>query len=129
MPRRLTTIRRSDRSRVGGGEAGALALRLALPAPAYSRPFTIEEAQSAALILAAEWNIADVPMRVLIVGIVLDLRPGDLTPRRRDLAKFLRVSAAQINDDEVAWEMLCEDRRMDFVRRAVRIILPMRGAA
>ncbi len=106
-----------------------MAIRLTLPTPSRSRPFSIEEVHSAALILASEWNIADVPLRVLVVGMILDLRPADLTPRRRDIAKMLRVSAESVCGDEVLWEMLCEDRRMDFVRRAVRIILSMRGAA
>ncbi len=129
MPRRRTTTPHSERRRVGRGEAGAMALRLALPRDTHSRPFSVEEAHSAAILLASEWRVEDVPMRVLLVGVILDLRPGDLTPRRRELARFLRASTAQINDDEILWEMLHEDQRCDFVRRAVRIILSMRGAA
>ena len=128
MSRHKTTASSSENAEIAAGEVGAVSARLSLPRD-WARPFSVKEARAAAKILAGGVPPTIVAHKVLIVGIVLDLLPSDLTPPRNQLAKQLGISRTRLDDYEMVWEMFTENVRMDFVRRAVRIILASRGCA
>jgi hypothetical protein len=128
MSQRRATISRSDRGVVGAGEAGSLAIRLASRGVRH-RPFSLAESLDAARVIARDWRVDSIPRSAVVVGIMLDLRPADLTPSRDEIARTLGVSRGCVDRAEILWEIFREDVRLDLVRRAVRVALATRGSA
>jgi hypothetical protein len=66
--------------------------------------------------------------RMVEVGIVLDLMPDHLTPRRDVLARRLGCTVKTVRRKELAWEGI--DRRVRFVlvHRASRLVIALRAA-
>lgn len=83
-----------------------------------ARPFTFAEAW-----LAAETVHADVPMprEVVVSGIVLDMMPGHLAPRRAVLARRLRIRPDTLQSCVALWETVDDHVRFAAVAAAVRV--------
>ena len=96
--------------------------------PDVFRPWEPELALRAGRILERDETIPPAVRRLVALGIVLDLRPGDLTPRRRDLARLLEISVATVHRREARWESVDPAVRFDLVRRAVSMALQWRAA-
>lgn len=81
-------------------------------------PFTADECDRAARVI---WRTTGFSELVVRVGMALDMRPGNLTPRRDRLARRLRVSEAEVETAELLWSLTAEDVRFATVRDAVRV--------
>ena len=96
--------------------------------PRIFRPISVAEALDVARIIKADTSIEEDIRDVIEVGILLDLMPAHLTPRKEILAEALRVSVRTIRRRELAWE-LCDQRvRFDLVHRASRLVFANRGS-
>ena len=116
--------------------------RICIPSPAAIRhQLGIEDADprvfranglDEAIAVAREiwWDemIAPEIRRHLIVGLTLDLLPGDLSPSRRDLARRVGVSARTVRRHELLWFGIDPILRFDLTRRAIRAIIVRRAA-
>lgn len=127
MSRHKTTLH-SEPAVLAAGELGAASTRLSLP-DGWARPFTVDEALDAARILSRSWAVRGITRTVLLVGVVYDLMPNDLTPKRDKLAKRFGISREKLDEAEMVWESFAEEARLDLIKRAVRIVLASRGAA
>ena len=97
--------------------------------PAIFRPIMLEEALAAARIIGRDSQIEDEIRCILDVGIVLDLMPGHLTPRKAALSEALTLSVRTIRRREIAWELGDQRARFDLVHRASRLVFDNRGAS
>ena len=97
--------------------------------PAIFRPIMLEEALAAARIIGRDSQIQDEIRCILDVGIVLDLMPGHLTPRKAALSEALTLSVRTIRRREIAWELGDQRSRFDLVHRASRLVFANRGAS
>jgi len=127
MSRHKTTLH-SEPAVLAAGELGAASTRLSLP-DGWARPFAVDEALDAARILSRSWAVRGITRTVLLVGVVYDLMPNDLTPNRDRLAKRVGISREKLDEAEMVWESFAEEARLDLIKRAVRIVLASRGAA
>jgi hypothetical protein len=96
--------------------------------PRVFRPWEPELALRAGRVLERDETIPPAVRRLVALGIVLDLRPGDLTPRRADLARLLGISLATVRRREIRWEAVDPVIRFDLVRRATSMALQWRAA-
>lgn len=83
------------------------------------RPFTAAEATDAA---RAIWKSSGLPFAVVQVGLILDLRPGELSPSGKSMSGLTDLTRAEIRTAEMVWALQGELRRMETVARAVRHI-------
>jgi hypothetical protein len=95
--------------------------------PRIFKPWEIALCLRAARILSRDHAIHPSLRGMVLLGIVLDLRPAQLTPSRAELARLLRVSVATIQRREAAWELFDPSERFDLVRRASRMCLVWRA--
>lgn len=126
MPR---TNCRSESVAVTPGAVHTDGARAALGAAARvdARPFALGEAIAAARVVARE---SAYPRCVVVVGIVLDMMPGHLTPRRALLARRLRIRPQLVVASELVWEVADDADRMRLLAAAVRVARVRRlGAA
>ena len=97
--------------------------------PRIFRAYEPEAALRAGRILERDQTLSPAVRRLVPLGIVLDLRPGDLTPRRAGLARLLGISPSTVRRREAQWEAVDPSVRFDVVRRAVSLCLQWRAAA
>jgi len=94
---------------------------------ADARPFALSESIAAARVVARE---TEYPRAVALVGIVLDMMPGHLTPRRALLARRLRLRVEIVHAAELVWEVADDAQRVRLLAAAVRVARVRRmGAA
>ena len=96
--------------------------------PAVFHPITLEEALEVAQIIAADESLDREYARAAETGIVLDLMPGDLTPRKDVVAQALGLSVRTIRRRELVWELSNQLERFSLVMRALRLLIAKRGA-
>jgi hypothetical protein len=96
--------------------------------PRVFKPWEPELALRAGRVLERDETIPPAVRRLVALGIVLDLRPGDLTPRRGHLALLLGISLATVRRREIRWEAVDPVVRFDLVRRATSMALQWRAA-
>lgn len=95
--------------------------------PEVFRPIEIKEALEAVGILERDETISEEIRALLSVGILLDLMPGHLTPRKSMIAERLRVSVRTIRRREIDWELVDPRIRFDLTHRASRLVIAARG--
>lgn len=113
-------------------EPGAEALRAQLGVepedPSVFRPPTLDECVDAMRIVLRD-SALTVRLRAHAeVGLILDLMPDHLTPRRVDLARRLGCAPRTVRRRELAWEGCDSIQRHQIVHRAIRLLLAMRAA-
>ena len=97
--------------------------------PDVYRPITVVEAADAARLVCRDTTLPRRLRTIGVVGIVLDLMPGHLTPTRDEIARALRIKASAVEKHELEWEVLVDERtRMDLVQVAYRAIASARAA-
>ena len=92
------------------------------------RPNRLIECLRVARIIRDDESITPEVRRLVEVGIVLDLMPGHLRPRRERMAAALGCSVRTVVRREIEWEAVCVLERFELVRRACRLIVSMRAA-
>ena len=92
------------------------------------RPNQLIECLRVARIIQKDESITPDVRRLVVVGVVLDLMPGHLRPRRERMAAALGCSVRTVVDLEIEWEAVCALERFHLVRRASQAILCMRAA-
>jgi hypothetical protein len=96
--------------------------------PSVFYPFTLREALRVARFVRDDESI-DRRVRALAeVGVVLDLMPGHLMPRRHDHAVALGVSARTIRRRAIRWEGVSESVKFYTTQITARAIIAERGA-
>lgn len=96
-------------------------------ARADARPFALGESIAAARVVARE---SAYPRSLVLVGVVLDMMPGHLTPRRALLARRLRIRRELVEAAELVWEVADDADRVRLLAAAVRVARVRRlGAA
>lgn len=85
---------------------------------ADARPFGLSESIAAARVVARE---TEFPRAVVLVGVVLDMMPGHLTPRRALLARRLRLRVDVVHAAELVWEVADDAQRVRLLAGAVRV--------
>jgi len=83
-----------------------------------ARPFGFAESYAAAEIV---WPDTRLPREIAVAGIVFDMMPGHLSPRRAVIAKRLRVEPETVGALLAIWELVEPGARFDAVRRSVAI--------
>ena len=81
-------------------------------------PFTLAESFAAADVV---WPDTELPREVAVSGIVYDMMPAHLSPRRDVVARRLRVAPDVVRVALLLWECAEDAMRFDVVRRAVGI--------
>lgn len=111
-----------------GAEALRVRLGIAQEDPAIFRANSLEESVAVARIIRDDDALPVAVRRMVEVGIVLDLMPDHLTPRRDVLARRLGCTVKTVRRKELAWEGI--DRRVRFalVHRASRLVIALRAA-
>lgn len=83
-----------------------------------SHAFTAAEAMHAAEII---WPETGLPRPLAVVGIVYDMMPGHLSPRRGWFAKQIGVHVETVRAAELIYEMLDGAKRIEYLAAATRI--------
>jgi hypothetical protein len=83
-----------------------------------SAPFTLAESLAAADVV---WPDTELPREIAVAGIVFDMMPAHLSPRRDVVARRLRVAPDVVRVALLLWECADDSIRFDVVRRAVAI--------
>lgn len=96
--------------------------------PAIFHPITLDEALEVAKIVSGDESLEREYARAAEIGIVLDLMPGDLTPRKESVARALGLSVRTIRRRELVWELSNQIDRFAMVMRALRLLIAKRGA-
>lgn len=96
--------------------------------PAVFRPNRLAESLRVARIIRDDEALPREVRRLAEVGIVLDLMPGHLMPRRERMARALGCTVRTILRRQVEWEGIDPMLRLDIVRRAMRLVISMRAA-
>jgi hypothetical protein len=91
-------------------------------------PFTLREALRVARLIRDDEALSPKVRALAEVGVVLDLMPGHLMPRRHDHAVALGVTVRTIRRRAIRWEGV--DQRVKFytTQIAARAIIAERGA-
>jgi len=102
--------------------AGAVAAAAAEAVAGRSRPaaapFRFHDAYAAA---ETVWPETNLPREIAVAGIVYDMMPGHLSPRRAYVARRLRIDPETVPAMLALWEMVEPAVRFDAVRRAVSV--------
>jgi hypothetical protein len=117
-----------DRIHEPGSQSIRAQLGIAQEDARIFRPNRLIECLRVARIIRKDESITPEVRRLVEVGVVLDLMPGHLRPRRERMAAALRCSVCTVEDLEIEWEAFCALQRFDLVRRACRLIVSMRAA-
>ena len=96
--------------------------------PKVFKPITLEEAIQAARVIADDTTIQPEMRPRVEVGLILDLMPAHLTPRKEIIAKALDLSPRTIRRRELEWESFDQIERFDLVRHALRVVIATRAA-
>lgn len=91
-------------------------------------PVTLREALRHSRLIRDDTALEPRVRRLAEVGVVLDLMPGHLMPRRHDHAVALGVTVRTIRRRAYAWEGIDQQTRFDCTQRAIRAIIAERGA-
>ena len=97
--------------------------------PEIFRPTRLVEAIRVARMIQRDEQIDRAIRSFVVVGIVLELMPGHLTPRRQRLARALGISKPAVDAAEIAWEGVDPIARFELVARAQRCVFALRAAA
>ena len=97
--------------------------------PVVFRPYTLSEALGIARIIREDEELSPDVRRLLEVGVVLDLMPGHLRPRRDRHARAIGCAVRTLLNRELRWEAVDPLVRDEIIRRAVRIGMARRAAA
>lgn len=92
-------------------------------------PITMTEALEVALLIKRDVELPRRTRKCVVLGIILDLMPGHLTPAKGVLATLLDCSYETIQDHELEWEATDQNVRFELTRRAMRMIIAARGSA
>lgn len=111
-----------------GSEAIRGQLGITAEDPAVFKPHSLYESLKVARIIRDDEEIVSRIRRLVEVGIVLDLMPGHLRPRRDRMARALGCSVRTVLRREIEWEGVDPLERFALVRRASRLIVAMRAA-
>ena len=111
-----------------GAEALRVRLGIAQEDPKVFRANSLEESVAVARIIRDDEEFPREMRGVVEVGIVLDLMPDHLTPRRDALARRLGCSVKTVRRRELAWEGLDPNVRFALVHRASRLVIALRAA-
>jgi hypothetical protein len=111
-----------------GSEAIRGQLAIVAEDPEVFKPHSLYESLKVARIIRDDEDIAPEIRRLVEVGIVLDLMPGHLRPRRDRMARALGCSVRTLLRREIEWEGVDPMVRFGLVRRAARLIVAMRAA-
>jgi hypothetical protein len=95
--------------------------------PKIFKPITLEESMEAAKVVAADTTIDDDLRPCIEIGIILDLMPAHLTPRKERIARAMNISARTVRRRELDWELLDPLQRFDLVRNALRVVITGRA--
>lgn len=91
-------------------------------------PVTLREALRVSRLIRDDEALDARVRRLAEVGVVLDLMPGHLMPRRHDHAVALGISTRTVRRRAYAWEGVDELTRFACAQRAIRAIIAERGA-
>ena len=111
-----------------GSEAIRSQMAIAQEDPTIFRANTLTESLRVARIIRDDEEIVPRVRRLVEVGIVLDLMPGHLRPRRDRMARALGCTVRTVLRREIEWEGIDPLNRFVLVHRACRLILAMRAA-
>lgn len=95
--------------------------------PRIFKPISLEEAINASRMIADDTTIQPDMRNRVEVGLILDLMPAHLTPRKEAVAKALNLSTRTIRRRELEWEMIDPLDRFDLVRNALRVVVAERA--
>lgn len=96
--------------------------------PVVFRPYTLLEALGIARMIREDEKLSDKVRRLIEVGIVLDLMPGHLRPRRAAHARAIGCAVRTVLNRELRWDGVDPLVRDELTRRAVRIGMARRAA-
>jgi len=112
-----------------GSESIRSQLDIVPECPVVFRPYTLQEALSIARVIRTDEELPPKVRRLLEVGVVLDLMPGHLRPRRSRHARAIGCTVRTLLNRELRWEAVDPLVRSEIVRRALRLGMARRAAA
>jgi hypothetical protein len=102
-------------------------LGIAAEDPRIFHPWELSLAHRAARIVARDLRVSAKDRPIVTLGVMVDLRPGDLTPSTEELARTLGVTAQTAERREADWEVFDPVLRFELVRRACQMCLLWRA--
>jgi len=97
--------------------------------PRIFRPVTLREALRVARLVRDDETLPPPVRRLAEVGLVRDLMPGHLTPRRSDHGFALGLTPRTISRRSVRWSGIDPSLRATLVQVTMRAIIAERAAA